>query len=50
MNELERRLAALGAEIAYPPTPRFDHAFDRRAAAACHAWRPLAIALRARSS
>jgi hypothetical protein len=46
MNELERRLAELGAEIAYPQTPRFDHAYDRR-----RAWRPrsrpLAIAFAA---
>ena len=27
MNELELRLAALGAEIDYPPTPRFDYSF-----------------------
>ena len=27
MNELELRLAALGAEIEYPPTPRFDYSF-----------------------
>ena len=46
MNELERRLTELGGEIAYPSTPRFDHAFDRR-----RAWRPrsrpLAIAFAA---
>ena len=46
MNELERRLTELGAEIAYPQTPRFDHAYDRR-----RAWRPrsrpLAIAFAA---
>jgi hypothetical protein len=37
MNELERRLVALGAEIDYPPTPRFDHSF---AEARRRAWRP----------
>jgi hypothetical protein len=30
MNELERRLRELGGEIAYPATPRFEHAFERR--------------------
>jgi hypothetical protein len=30
MNELERRLQDLGAEIAYPATPRFDLSFERR--------------------
>ncbi|HYK07199.1 MAG TPA: hypothetical protein VEW11_05470 [Gaiellaceae bacterium] len=42
MNELERRLQELGGEIAYPATPRFDLAFERRPA---RAWslRPLAI-------
>lgn len=30
MSDLERRLQALGGEIAYPATPRFDLGFDRR--------------------
>ena len=42
MNELELRLAALGAEIEYPPTPRFDSFADVRARR--FAWRPLAVA------
>ena len=43
MNELERRLQELGGEIAYPATPRFDLALDRRPAAR-QLLRPLAIA------
>ena len=40
MNELERRLQELGGEIAYPATPRFELALDRRPAR----WgRPLAL-------
>lgn len=46
MNELERRLTELGGEIAYPATPRFDHAFDRRRAWR-RQWRPFAIAFAA---
>ena len=46
MNELERRLAELGGELAYPQTPRFDHAYDLRRAWRPR-WRPLAIALAA---
>jgi hypothetical protein len=30
MTDLERRLQALGGEIAYPATPRFDLGFERR--------------------
>lgn len=29
MTELERRLVALGRELAYPPTPAFEHAYHR---------------------
>jgi hypothetical protein len=43
MNDLELRLAALGAEIEYPPTPRFDYAFAE-ARPRRFAWRPLAVA------
>jgi hypothetical protein len=44
VNELEQRLQELGGEIAYPATPRFDPAFDRRPARA--PWRrPLALGL-----
>jgi len=42
MNELERRLQALGGEIAYPPTPTFDLGFDRRPVRAGR-LRPLAL-------
>ena len=44
MNELERRLQALGAEIAYPPTPTFELRFDRRPVRAGR-LRPLALGL-----
>jgi hypothetical protein len=44
MNELERRLVALGTEIDYPLAPRFDHSFAE-APAPRRAWRPLAVAL-----
>lgn len=44
MNELERRLQALGSEIAYPPTPSFDLSFDRRRVRAGR-LRPLALGL-----
>ena len=43
MNELERRLQELGGEIAYPATPRFELAFDRRPARAARLL-PLALA------
>jgi hypothetical protein len=43
VNELERRLQELGGEIAYPATPRFELAFDRRPALASR-LRPLALA------
>src|SRR5687767_9926370 len=42
MNELERRLQALGGELVYPPTPTFDLGFDRRPA---RRLRPLALGL-----
>jgi hypothetical protein len=42
MTDLERRLQALGGEIAYPPTPRFDLGFDRRPVRAGR-LRPLAL-------
>ena len=43
MNELELRLQELGGEIAYPATPRFELALDRRPAS--RQWlRPLAVA------
>ena len=43
MNELELRLQELGGEIAYPATPRFELALDRRPAR--RPWlRPLAVA------
>ena len=43
MNELELRLQELGGEIAYPATPRFELALDRRPAR--RQWlRPLAVA------
>ena len=42
MNDLERRLQELGAEIAYPATPRFDLGFDRRRVGAGR-LRPLAL-------
>jgi len=42
MNELERRLQALGGEIAYPATPRFDLGFDHRPVRAGR-LRPLAL-------
>ena len=43
MNELELRLQELGGEIAYPATPRFELALDRRPAR--RPWlRPLALA------
>lgn len=29
MTELERRLVTLGRELDYPPTPAFEHAYDR---------------------
>jgi hypothetical protein len=42
MNDLERRLQELGGEIAYPATPRFELALDRRPAS--RPWlRPLAL-------
>ena len=42
MNDLERRLQELGAEIAYPATPRFELALDRRPAR--RPWlRPLVV-------
>ncbi|MBA2384985.1 MAG: hypothetical protein H0V68_10050 [Actinobacteria bacterium] len=48
MNELERRLVALGAEVEYSPTPRFDLSFAYEGR---RTWRPrlrpLAIALTA---
>lgn len=43
MNELERRLQELGGEIAYPATPRFELALDRRPAFSSR-LRPLALA------
>lgn len=43
MNELERRLQELGGEIAYPATPRFELAVDRRPAFSSR-LRPLALA------
>ena len=43
MNGLEQRLQQLGAEIAYPATPRFEHAFEGRPARR-GLGRPLAIA------
>jgi hypothetical protein len=43
MNELERRLVALGAGIDYPPAPRFDYSFAE-ARAPRRSWRPLAVA------
>ena len=43
MNELEQRLLELGGEIAYPATPRFELALDRRPARIAR-WRPLALA------
>jgi hypothetical protein len=46
MNELERRLAELGGEIAYPQTPRFDYSFSE-ARRRRFAWRPFAIAFAA---
>jgi hypothetical protein len=46
MNELELRLAALGAEIDYPPAPRFDYSFAE-ARPRRRAWRPLAVAFAA---
>ena len=42
MSDLERRLQALGGELAYPPTPRFDLGFDRRPARAAR-LRPIAL-------
>ena len=43
MNELELRLQELGGEIAYPATPHFELALDRRPAR--RQWlRPLAVA------
>lgn len=42
MNELELRLQALGDEIAYPETPRFDLGLDRRPVVAGR-LRPLAL-------
>jgi len=42
MSDLERRLQALGGEIAYPATPRFDLGFDRRPVRAGR-LRPLAL-------
>jgi len=44
MTDLERRLQALGGEIAYPATPRFDVGFDRRPVRAGR-LRPLALGL-----
>ena len=42
MNELEQRLQELGVEIAYPATPRFELALDRRPAR--RPWlRPLVV-------
>ena len=46
MNDLELRLAALGAEIDYPPVPRFDYSFTE-ARPRRLAWRPLAVAFAA---
>ena len=46
MNELERSLVALGAELEYPATPRFDYSFAE-ARARRRAWRPLAVAFAA---
>ncbi len=46
MNELELRLVALGAEIDYPPAPRFDYSFAE-ARPRRRAWRPLAVAFAA---
>ena len=42
MSDLELRLQALGGEIAYPPTPRFDLDFERRPYRAGR-LRPLAL-------
>ena len=47
MNELERRLVALGAEIEYPQAPRFDYSFTERAPRRRSRWRPLAVAFAA---
>jgi hypothetical protein len=46
MNDLERRLAELGGEIAYPQTPRFDHSFSE-ARRPRFGRRPLVIAFAA---
>ena len=43
MNDLEQRLQELGVEIAYPATPRFELALDRRPARR-QRLRPLAVA------
>ena len=44
MNGLERRLQELGGGIAWPATPRFEHAFERRPERTS-LRRPLALAL-----
>lgn len=44
MSDLERQLQALGGEIAYPATPRFDVSFDRRPVRAGR-LRPLALGI-----
>jgi hypothetical protein len=46
MSELERRLTALGPELEYPTTPRFDYSFTQ-ARPRRFAWRPLAVAFAA---
>jgi hypothetical protein len=43
MTELERRLVSLGRELDYPPTPAFEHEYERRGARA-QRQRSLALA------